>query len=145
MPRYRVIFEFGPTHQDKNIVRTPNEGGTTIDLGALETEFHMTSRFIYELYLDKKHEITVWYGPMGMTDFDDPTAKARQAQSSNRHARLGALLTYYLDNPNAGPTEASRAIGVSRQTIYNYLEELQAAGRVARNDGMIEVLDAGRS
>jgi hypothetical protein len=77
--------------------------------------------------------------------FDDPTAKARQARSSNRHARLDALLTFYLDNPNAGPTEASRAIGVSRQTIYNYLEELQAAGRVARNDGMVEVLDASRS
>jgi hypothetical protein len=76
---------------------------------------------------------------------DDPTAKARQAQSSNRHARLDALLTFYLDNPNAGPTEASRAIGVSRQTIYNYLEELQAAGRVARNDGIVEVLDAVRS
>jgi hypothetical protein len=77
--------------------------------------------------------------------FDDPTAKARQAQSSNRHARLDALLTFYLDNPNAGPTEASRVIGVSRQTIYNYLEELQAAGRVAGNDGRVEVLDASRS
>jgi hypothetical protein len=77
--------------------------------------------------------------------FDDPTDKARQAQSSNRHARLGALLTYYIDNPNAGPTEASRAIGVSRQTIYNYLEELEASGRVARNDGRVEVLDAGGS
>jgi hypothetical protein len=77
--------------------------------------------------------------------FDDPTAKARQAQSSNRHARLDALLTYYLDNPSAGPTEASRAIGVSRQTIYNYLKELEASGRVARNDGRVEVRDAGRS
>jgi hypothetical protein len=77
--------------------------------------------------------------------FDDPTARARQAQSSNRHARLDALLTFYLDNPNAGPTEASRAIGVSRQTIYNYLEELQAAGRVARDDGTVEVLDVVKS
>lgn len=76
---------------------------------------------------------------------DDPTAKARQAQSSNRYTRLDALLTFYLDNPSAGPTEASRAVGVSRQTIYNYLEELQATGRVTRNDGMVEVLDAGRS
>jgi DeoR/GlpR family transcriptional regulator of sugar metabolism len=49
-------------------------------------------------------------------------------------------LTFYLDNPGAGPTEASRAVGVSRQTIYNYLEELQATGRVARNDGIVEVL-----
>jgi len=72
--------------------------------------------------------------------FDDPTAKARQAQASNRHARLDALLTFYLDNPRAGPTAASRALGVSRQTIYNYLAELQAAGRVTRNDGRVEVL-----
>ena len=72
--------------------------------------------------------------------FDNPTAKARQAQASNRHARLDALLTFYLDNPGAGPTAASRALGVSRQTIYNYLAELQAAGRVTRNDGLVEVL-----
>ena len=72
-PRYRMVFEFGPTTQDKNIVRTPNQGGTTVDLGALEAEFHMTARFIYERYLSKKHEITVWYGPLGMTDFDEPT------------------------------------------------------------------------
>jgi len=72
--------------------------------------------------------------------FDNPTAKARQAQASNRHARLDALLTFYLDNPGAGPTAASRALGVSRQTIYNYLAELETAGRVTRNDGRLEVL-----
>jgi hypothetical protein len=77
--------------------------------------------------------------------FDDPTAKARQAQTSNRNARLDALLTFYLDNPDAGPTAAGRAIGVSRQTIYDYVAELEAAGRLARNDGTVKVLDGRRS
>jgi hypothetical protein len=65
----------------------------------------------------------------------------RQGRKSKRDARLDALLTFYLDNPDAGPTEASQAIGVARQTVYNYLEELEAAGRVARNDGTVRVLD----
>ncbi len=65
----------------------------------------------------------------------------RQRRKSKRDARLDALLTFYLDNPDAGPTEASRAIGVARQTIYNYLKDLEAAGRVARNDGTVRVLD----
>jgi membrane-associated phospholipid phosphatase len=72
-PRYRFVFEFGPVVQDKNLVRTPNDGGTTIDLADLATEYHMTARMIYELYLTEKSEFTVWYGPMGMTDFGDPT------------------------------------------------------------------------
>lgn len=72
-PRYRMVFEFGPTVQDKNIVRAPNQGGTTIDLAALEEEFHMTARFVYERYFGKKHEMMLWYGPMGMTEFGDPT------------------------------------------------------------------------
>jgi hypothetical protein len=71
-PRYRTVFEFGPLVQDKNLVRTPNVGGTTIDLEALENEFHYTARFIYELYLTDKHELGVWYGPMGLTEFSDP-------------------------------------------------------------------------
>lgn len=72
-PRYRMVFEFGPTVQDRNLVRTPNEGGTTVNLGELEEEFHMTARFIYERYLSDRHEVTVWYGPLGMTDFAAPT------------------------------------------------------------------------
>ena len=72
-PRYRVVFEFGPVVQDKNIVRAPNNGGTEIDLANLETEFHMTARMLFERYLSERSEFTVWYGPLGMTDFGDPT------------------------------------------------------------------------
>jgi len=60
---------------------------------------------------------------------------ARQARKAKRDARKNALLTYYASHPHAGPTEASRAIGVSRQTVYTYLAELEAAGRISRNGG----------
>jgi len=72
-PRYRVVFEFGPVVQDKNIVRSPNDNPGFIDLEALETEFHMTARMLVELYLRDRHDLQIWYGPMGMTDFASPT------------------------------------------------------------------------
>jgi hypothetical protein len=60
---------------------------------------------------------------------------ACQARKVKRDARKNALLTFYASNPNAGPTEAGHAIGVSRQTIYAYLTELEAAGQISRNGG----------
>jgi hypothetical protein len=70
---------------------------------------------------------------------------ARQTRKARRDARLDTLLAYYAASPDAGPTEAGRAIGVSRQTVYAYLAELEAAGRIARNNGQgVEVLDFGR-
>ena len=67
-----MVFEFGAVEQDKNIVRAPGDLGSTIDLVALDADFHMTARFLFERYLTEKHEVTVWYGPMGMTDFGQP-------------------------------------------------------------------------
>lgn len=53
-------------------------------------------------------------------------------------------MTFYRSHPDAGPTEAGRAIGVSRQTVYTYLAELEEAGRISRNDGRgIAVLEKG--
>ena len=75
--RYRAVFEFGPVVQDKNIIRAPNDGGTEINLADLETEFHMTARLWYERYFTDKHEMTMWYGPLGMTDFGEPTEPFR--------------------------------------------------------------------
>ena len=70
---------------------------------------------------------------------------ARQTRQMRRDARLDALLTYYASNPDAGPTEVGRAIGVSRQTVYTYLAELEAAGRIVRADGRgVEVLETRR-
>jgi len=67
---------------------------------------------------------------------------ARQTRKARRDARKSTLLTFYASNPDAGPTEAGRAIGISRQTVYSYLAELESAGRIVRNDGSgIEVLE----
>jgi uncharacterized membrane protein len=69
---------------------------------------------------------------------------ARQTRKAKRDARLTALVTFYRSNPDAGPTEASHAIGVSRQTVYTYLAALEEAGRISRDDGRrVEVLEKG--
>jgi hypothetical protein len=58
---------------------------------------------------------------------------------SKRDARLDTLLTFYTDNPNAGPSDAARAVGVSRQTIYVYNAELEQAGKLRKNGAGWEV------
>ena len=81
-------------------------------------------------------------GPPNVTVLNASLDGARQARKVKRDARLDALLTLYASNPDAGPTEAGRTIGVSRQTVYTYLAELEADGRIVRNDGKgIEVLE----
>jgi len=69
----------------------------------------------------------------------DPLTLARQSRKAKRDSRLHDLLTYYLDNPDAGPTEAADAIGVSRQTIYTYQAELEEAGRLKKNGAGWEI------
>ena len=69
----------------------------------------------------------------------DPLTLARQSRKAKRNARLDTLLTFYLDNPAAGPTEAAGVIGVSRQTIYTYQHELERAGRLKKNGSGWEV------
>ena len=66
--------------------------------------------------------------------------KARAGRKAKRNARLDTLLTFYADNPDAGPSDAGRAIGVSRQTVYAYQAELEAAGRLRSNGNGWEVL-----
>jgi hypothetical protein len=60
---------------------------------------------------------------------------ARQTRKAKRDARMEALLTFYASHPDAGPTEAGHAIGVSRQTVYAYLAELEASGGISRDHG----------
>jgi predicted transcriptional regulator len=50
------------------------------------------------------------------------------------------LLTLYLDNPLMGATAAARTLNISRQTVYSYLEQLEATGRIHRNGKGIEVI-----
>jgi len=70
----------------------------------------------------------------------DALQAGRQAA---RKARMDALVTHYACNPESGPTEAARAVGVSRQTVYTYLTELEAAGQINRDNGTVRVLERG--
>ena len=60
--------------------------------------------------------------------------RLQAGRKAKRDARLDTLLTFYRDNPGAAIVDAGRAVGVSRQTVYTYLGELESAGRV-RKDG----------
>jgi len=73
--------------------------------------------------------------------FDTRLDTLRAARRAKRDARITALVTFYTGNPGAGVTEVSQAIGVSRQTVYNYLAELEEAGRISRNNGSVEILE----
>jgi cobalamin biosynthesis protein CobD/CbiB len=64
------------------------------------------------------------------------TVKERQVSS----VKVDSLLDAYLDNPALTPTQAAQALGVSRQTVYNYLEQLERAGTIRRNGHGVEVL-----
>jgi hypothetical protein len=74
--------------------------------------------------------------------FDTRLDTLQAARRAKRDARIDALLTFYTENPSAGVVDAGRAIGVSRQTVYNYLAELEGAGRIDRDNGRVEVLAA---
>jgi len=64
-----------------------------------------------------------------------------QAGRQAKHdARLDTLLTFYRDHPGATVSDAGRMVGVSRQTVYTYLSELETAGQVRRNGNGVEVL-----
>jgi len=59
---------------------------------------------------------------------------------AKRQAKLTALLQVLHADPACGITELGRRIGVSRQTVYAYLKELEQAGRIRRNGQGIEVV-----
>ena len=70
------------------------------------------------------------------------TARAVKGEQDAREktARLDAMLAFYQRNPDAGPSEVSKVLGVSRTTVYTYLAELETAGRIRRNGPGVQVL-----
>ena len=66
--------------------------------------------------------------------------KAQAARKANLTTRMDSLLTLYLDNPLMGATEAARALNISRQTVYTYLDQLEASGKIHRNGKGIKVI-----
>ncbi len=71
---------------------------------------------------------------------DTSLDKAQAVRKANLTTRIDNLLTLYLDNPLMGATAAARALNISRQTVYTYLDQLEATGRIHRNGKGIEVI-----
>ena len=73
--RYKFTFEFGPLSQETNLVQSPNGTGTLLDFAALEKNTAPTARLLYE-YFPKSYptqDWSVYYSPLGITDFGNPT------------------------------------------------------------------------
>lgn len=78
--------------------------------------------------------------PSGNGKINGELSKLQAGKQAKLDARLDALLDIYRDDPKAGPTEAAREIGVTRQTVYSYLDRLEAAGKIRRNGHGVDVL-----
>ena len=78
--------------------------------------------------------------PSNSVKTDNPLDRARYARKANLDSRLDSLLTLYQDNPTLGVTDVARALNMSRQTVYTYLDQLEQTGRIHRNGHGIEVL-----
>jgi len=64
-----------------------------------------------------------------------------RSRQERKTVLLGQLLGIYLSNPETGVTDVSRQLGVARNTVYNYLNELEEAGRIDRGNGSVIVLE----
>jgi hypothetical protein len=82
---------------------------------------------------------------VGVTALSTPIEQARAVKADSdtqqKAAAVDALVTYLTSNPDATVSELARVIGKSRPTVYNYLDELEAAGKLHRN-GQNTVLDS---
>jgi hypothetical protein len=71
-------------------------------------------------------------------DVLDAVNRTRRARKA---ALLDTMVDLYKNSPEAGPTEVAKQIGVGRSTVYTYLEDLESAGRVSRDNGRVKVLE----
>ena len=69
-----------------------------------------------------------------MLDHANRTRKLSKQEAVDRTLQLLA------ENPVASPTDIAAKIGRSRQTVYDYLGELETEGRIRRNGTSVEVL-----
>jgi hypothetical protein len=83
----------------------------------------------------------------GVTPFPMPIEQTRAVKGDTdaaaKAAAIDTLIGHLTSHPDATVTQLAKLIGRSRPTVYNYLDELEAAGRLHRN-GQITVLDAAQ-
>lgn len=63
-----------------------------------------------------------------------------ESKAERKHQLLIRMVDIYRDNPQLPVSTVASTLNVSRQTVYNYLAELERAGKVSRNRHGIEVL-----
>lgn len=61
------------------------------------------------------------------------------SRDEKKRQLMDSLLDIYLDNPQASIALVAQRLGVVRQTVYNYLDELERDGIIRRNGDGIEV------
>jgi len=71
---------------------------------------------------------------------NDVLGSVNRTRQARRTVHLDSLLKAYQENPTMGITEAAKLIGVHRNTIYNYTNELIKAGRLHKNGHGWEVV-----
>jgi len=72
------------------------------------------------------------------TNFGSLLDKATRSRKLSKRNALDKTLQILSDNPTTSPLEIANEIGKSRQTVYDYFHELEAAGKLHRN-GSINV------
>ena len=71
---------------------------------------------------------------------DETIDRLQAGRAAKKMSIIDAMLNAYRVNPHVGDTELGGMVGVTRQTVYNYRTELEAAGRIHKNGNGIEVL-----
>lgn len=59
--------------------------------------------------------------------------KATRTRQLSKRQALDKTLQILSDNPAANPSEIAKQIGKSRQTVYDYFDELEESGKLHRN------------
>lgn len=78
--------------------------------------------------------------PVEMTKLDRATLEqANLKRKLTKQDALNKTLQLLAENPNASPTAIAGVIGRSRQTVYDYVKELEATGKIHRNGSGIQI------
>jgi hypothetical protein len=77
--------------------------------------------------------------PVEMAKSDSSLARANQKRKLTKQQALDRTLQILTENPDTGPTEIAGRIGRSRQTVYDYLNELEDSNLIQRNGHSIVI------
>jgi len=107
-------------------------GGVTIALRASH------SRRVNEIRTERERVRSMRKGVKNVSA-GDSLQQANEAKAIKRQESIERTYAYIVENPDARISDIARDTGKSRPTIYDYLNELKAEGRIKEN-GHREVL-----